>query len=84
VEPSVHFIPVLYVLSCILCRHFCSGTLFLLKGGMKAVIWVDVVQSFIIILGVLLSIVFGETNDNIVPTKCIILKVLSMWVGSKK
>jgi len=38
-----------------------TNVLFYVKGGMKAVIWTDVVQSFVIFAGVLLSIIFGKT-----------------------
>ncbi|CAF1175817.1 unnamed protein product [Rotaria sordida] len=47
----------LAIISCgVICTFYTS------IGGMKAVIWTDVVQSFIMFLGVVLSIVLGFSN----------------------
>lgn len=36
----------------------------MLQGGMKAVIWADVAQTIAMFLGVILSIVFGMSQDQ--------------------
>ena len=35
-----------------------------IQGGMKAVIWTDVIQTIMMFLGVILSIIFGTIDDN--------------------